>query len=208
MNRAWRYIRYLLPSCAAIIVGGGTLFLATDGLRAVTEEGARRLAVTLDQPRLPVIRLENMDRTALELGGDGPEAKITLVEFIYARCPTICQAAGSDYAILRDKLKQAGFEDRVRLISASFDPKRDDPEEMQAYADRHGADGALWTIARVQPNNLEKLMKEFGLRVIPDEWGGYQHNAAIHIISESGHLTNIVDIDAIDEAFDFVSGQL
>ena len=203
------FIRGLLPSCAVILLGGGVVWAATDGFRALTEEGARRLNVAENQPAMPLLMLEDMNGDEIRLGGDTATAdKITLVEFIYTTCPTICQIAGGEYAGLRDRLAQAGLGDRVRLLSVSFDPLRDRPQEMRGYAGIHGADGAIWMIARIRPRYLDLMKRSFGLRVIPDEMGGYQHNAAIHLLDKSGRLSNIFNIEAVDVVFQAVQRML
>ncbi len=199
------FIRSLLPSCAVILLGSGVGWSATDGFRALTEEGARRLNVSENQPEMPLLLLEDMNGDEVRLGRNTNTAdKITLIEFIYATCPTICQIAGSEFAKLRDRLAQTGLGDHVRLISVSFDPLHDRPEELRGYAENHGAEGVIWTIARVQPGDLGLMKRSFGLRVIPDGMGGYQHNAAIHLIDRSGRLTAIFNIGDINEIFDVV----
>ena len=41
------------------------------------------------------------------------------------------------------------------------------------------------------------MMKLFGVTVIPDEWGGFQHNAAIHVIDGDGRFSAVFDTDAV-----------
>jgi len=57
--------------------------------------------------------------------------------------------------------------------------------------------GNIWTIARPTVEDLEVLMKLFGVTVIPDEWGGFQHNAAIHVIDGDGKFSAVFDTDAV-----------
>jgi len=186
----------LCAPCAALLLGGNALWLATDGFRALTEESARRLYAAQSRPEVPAFVLEDMDGRILRLGsGRGHDQKTTLVGFIYTTCPTICQTSGSDFAKLRDRLKETRLHEHVRVLSLSFDPTRDDPRQMRLYADLHGADGTIWTIARLQAATLSSVTGSFGVRVIPDGWGGYQHNAAIHVIDRKGRLTGIFDTD-------------
>ncbi len=203
------FIRYLLPSCVVIFLGGGALWAATDGFQALTEETARRLHTTENRPVTPLLVLEDMNGDDFILGRETDSAgKITLVEFIYTTCPIICQAAGSHYARLRDRLAQARLGDRVRLLSVSFDPLQDSPQQMRDYAENHGATGDIWTIARVKALDLDLMKRSFGLRVIADELGGYQHNAAIHLVDQSGRLSDIFNIDDVDNVFRAVQGML
>ncbi len=192
-------IRELFPVCAALALGIGVLWLATDGFRALTEEGARRLHAAKSKPKLPAFVLEDMNGDVLRLGPDsGKDGKTTLVTFIYTTCPTLCQAGGGDIAKLRDRLREMRLDGGVRLLSVSFDPVRDHPQQLRLYAEQHGADGAVWTIARPSAEALGSVIDGFGVRVIPDGWGGYQHNSALHVVDGEGRLTGIFDTDDID----------
>ena len=165
--------------------------------------------VVENQPVMPLLALEDMNGDELKLGREtNPPGKITLVEFIYTTCRIICQVAGSEYARLRDRLSEAGLGDRVRLLSISFDPLQDTPQQMRDYATNHGAEGGIWTIARVGVRDLDLMKRSFGLRVIPDKMGGYQHNAAIHLIDRSGRLSGIFNTGDVNGAFNAVRSKL
>jgi len=193
--------RIVLP-LLAVLLGGGLLFKATDGLRAVTMEGARRIAVAETQPAVPDVMLETMQGALVPLRSSGGET--LLVEFVYTSCPVVCQLAASDFAEIRDRFSASGA--KVRMISVSFDPQRDDPAAMAAYGEAHGADGRIWTVARPRPGDLNRLLDVFGVTVIPDEWLGFEHNAAIHVIDGTGRLVSIFDTDAVDAVVSAVGG--
>ncbi|PKP78236.1 MAG: SCO family protein [Alphaproteobacteria bacterium HGW-Alphaproteobacteria-3] len=183
----------LAASVAVVLAGLAVLWQATDGGQALTAERARRLTALRDMPAVPEVVLETMTGTPLPLGG--PTKRATLVEFIYTTCPTICQAAGAEMARLADDVRAAGLDESVRLVSISFDPGRDDPDALNAYGEGHGADGALWTVARPDPDDLPALLATFGVVVIPDRWGGFTHNTALHVVDAGGRLRAIVDYD-------------
>lgn len=186
-------------SLFAVMVGTSVMWSATDGLRVVTTEGARRVAVRENPTAIPKVQLETMDGRAEDL--IGTDNRLRLVEFIYTSCPTICQSAGADLARLRDRIKKEGYDDKVRVLSISFDPQTDQIEQLRAYGDRHGADHAIWSIARPRQEDLRTLLSAFGVIVISDGFGGYQHNAALHIVTSSGRLIAILDSGDIDGAF-------
>ncbi len=179
-------------------IGSTVLWCATDGLQAITAEGARRVSVARDKPTVPDVALETMSGSTTDLvSGDG---KFMLIEFIYTRCPTICQTAGADLARLRDRLEVEQLNHRIRILSISFDPRRDGIRELSSYGTASGADGEIWTVARPSPANLSNLLDAFGVVVIPDGAGGFEHNAALHIVNPSGQLISILDTDDIDGA--------
>ncbi len=188
----------LVASALVLATGIGILWSATDGGRALTTETARRINVAETLPRVPDATLETMTGTQLQLY-PGP-GEVTAVEFIYTTCPTICQSAGANFARLRDAAKAAGIASRLRLISLSFDPDIDDPEHLAAYGENHGADATIWIVARPSREALPRLLESFGITVIPDGWGGYIHNTAIHLVDSQGRLAAIVDTDDIDGA--------
>ena len=185
-------------SLIVFTLGCCTLWQATDGLSALTTEGARRLQVASAPADLPDLFLEDMGGGEITLGE--PSDGVTFAEFIYTTCPTICVQAGEEMAQLRQRLVEDGLEEQVRLLSISFDPINDDPKAMAAYGELHDADGLIWTIARPDPNDLAIMLESFGVQVIPDDFGGYEHNAALHLIDRSGRLRGIFDIDDIEGA--------
>lgn len=185
-------VRFLPPVLAAVL-GGGILWQATDGAQAFTSEAARRLDVMRAPRPVPNVMLEDMGGRLMPLLPQ--KGEVVLVEFIYTVCGDICQIAAADFADIRDQLRARG--EKVRLISVSFDPARDTPEQMAIYGDAHEADGTIWTVARPELSALEDLLDLFDVVVIPDEWGGFQHNAAIHVISAEGKFSAVYDTDAV-----------
>jgi protein SCO1/2 len=190
-------MRAALLACAVVLfTGGGALWLGTDAGRALTTESARRINVAETRPAIPDATLETMTGAHVPL--HPPPGEVAAVEFIYTTCPTICQSAGAEFARLRDATQAEGLP--LRLISVSFDPETDDPDHLADYAGWHGADGTAWTVARPTPADLPGLLQGFGVTVIPDGWGGFIHNTAIHLVDDQGRLAAIVDYDDIDGA--------
>ncbi len=196
----------VLTSLLVVVVGSAVIWHTTDGLQVITAEGARRAYVAHTQPMVPNAGLETMTETSRPLIDE--TGRITVVEFIYTRCPTICQTAGTHLARLRDHLKSTELGDHVRILSVSFDPAHDDVIALSSYGKSHGADGVIWTVARPTLKDLTALLTSFGVIVIPDNFGGYQHNAAIHVVSGSGRLIAILDVDDLDGAIAAIRGAM
>ena len=194
-------MRGAIYTIGAALVGCAALWQATDGARAITAEGARRVAVA-DTPRLvPPIVVETMAGASV-VPAEGP----ALVEFIYTTCPTICQVLGGDFAELRDHL--AAEDLSVPMFSISFDPKNDDLQAMRTYAGLHTATGDPWTIARPHLDDLPALLRTFDVTVIPDNWGGYEHNIAVLLIDGDGRFAGAFDTRAFAEIIHAVRGAL
>jgi protein SCO1 len=87
----------------------------------------------------------------------------------------------------------------VRLVSISFDPVRDGPQELRAYRARYSRDAVGWSLATPAVEaELESWLRAFGVVVIPDELGGFAHNAAMHVVGPQRTLVAIHDLDDIE----------
>ncbi len=180
----------------AVLIGGVlALDWATAGFTALTSERARQLAVARQPVALPPAVLTTAEGKAQPLEEWLAEQdKATLVSFVYTRCNSICLALGNEFQQMQRQLIEEGLEDRVRLLSISFDPAYDTPERLSRYAERMRADPAVWQFATVRDaQELEQLLDAFGIVIVEDEFGGFEHNAAFHVVAPSNALTAIVD---------------
>lgn len=185
-------MRTLLALLCVALAGGSALVLTTDGLRAFTSEDARRLEVSEAPVQLPVLDVLDTDGRPVSLSD--PD-RVTLLDFVYTRCETVCRALGSEFQQLQTEIRARGLQNRVRLLSISFDPEHDTPAELAAYARHQHADGAVWQFAVLaKAADLPRLLGNFGIVVIPDGLGGFEHNAAIHVVDQRGRLVRIMDI--------------
>ncbi|MCC4115391.1 SCO family protein [Aromatoleum toluclasticum] len=193
--------RTVLVTTLATVLGAGVFWRGTDGFTAFTAEAARRADILRSPRALPATVLEDQDGRVFSL--DDYRGRLLAVEFIYTRCTTICRSLGVAFKQLRDRLPPDALGRDVALLSISFDPARDDPPSLKAYGRSHGADGEHWRIARVSDTaQLEALLAAFGIVVIADKFGEFEHNAAIHLVGRDGRLAEIADLDAPDRFAD------
>lgn len=192
-------MRAIAGIVALVMLGASALWWGTDGFTAFTAESARRLEVAQNPRALPAVTLENQ-RGALTSFQD-LAGKIVLVDFVYTRCPTICTTLGSAFERLRIQIMADGLDERIALLTVSFDPEHDGPEQLTEYAQRYGGADAIWNFVRVpSAHETRRLLRTAEVVVIPDGDGGFVHNAAIHAIDAHGRLVRILDSDAVDEA--------
>jgi len=196
--------RTVLATAAVLAAGVGALLAETEGLRAFTSETARRLAVAHAPKPLPVVPLRDERGERIEIPIPG---RPMLVEFIYTSCPTLCTTLAASFARIQDRLAEAGAPPALQLLSVSFDPGRDDPAALRAYAEAHGADPARWRVALPESGaDLRTLLEAFGVVVIPDGEGGFVHNAALHLVDRGGRLAAILDPGEIERAVEGLGG--
>lgn len=178
-----------------ILLGVGVFWYGTDGFTAVTAEAARRGEILRSPRPLPSVTLEDQDGRLFKLRDY--QGQLLAIEFIYTRCETICRVQGMLFKQVRDQIPASMLGRSFSLLSISFDPLHDNPPALKAYGHRFGADGTNWRIARVKDQaQLAMLLKAFGIVVIDDGMGGFEHNAAIHLLDRDGRLRLITDFDA------------
>lgn len=199
--------RTLLASLLIVAAGGGTLAAATDGFRAFTTEGARRIDVDEHPRELPSVSLQAASGDTLDLAG--LRGRWLLVDFVYTRCMTYCLVQGAGFARLEERLAAPIADGQVLLLSISFDPSHDGPGELADYQRRSHHRGPGWIAARpTGAEGLDALLRVFGVTAIPDGHDGYVHNAAINVVDPGGRLVAILDWDDPAAAERYVRARL
>jgi protein SCO1/2 len=176
---------------AVACAGSWAAWTLTDGLRAFTTESARRLAVERAPRPLPQTTWQHGASLA-PLGAPGP---VRIVDFIYTRCPTVCQALGGIHGQLQRELADAIAQGRIELLSVGFDLEHDTPQALAAYRLRHRAGPGWHAAAPRGASELRALTDAFGVVVRPDGEGGFVHNAALSIVDARGRLAAVVDLE-------------
>ncbi|HYG45143.1 MAG TPA: SCO family protein [Bordetella sp.] len=197
----WRTAAATLILTALAYAGGAWL---TMDFQVWTAEGARRSAVLRSPVAAPVVEMHGLGTHAQSL----PEmlhtaGTATIVDFIYTRCITVCSVLGGTFQHLQSALRADRDAGRPtgRLMSISFDPANDTPEALAAYGQRFQADASLWRfVAPVREQDVQFLLQRYGVVVIPDGLGGYEHNAALLVIDGDGRLVKIYDYDQTSDA--------
>ena len=168
----------------------------TAGLSAFTSESWRRAAVAAAPRPVPAITLQDESGRLLRL--DTLCGHVMVLDFVYTRCPTVCKALGASSSQLAQRLSRIDGLQDVVVMSVSLDPQRDPPERLQAFKRAMEAAISPWRLAR--PVDLEgrrRLLDAFGVVAIPDGMGGYDHNAALHIVDQRCRLVRILDADNV-----------
>ncbi|GGP24193.1 hypothetical protein GCM10010971_00120 [Silvimonas amylolytica] len=189
-------------TCCLLLFALVTTALLTRGFEGWTTEMLRRQAI-MDHP-LPLPSLQIMDETGKRQRLDQYvrlDGRVVLIDFIYTRCNSICTVLGEQFQQAQTHIEQHGLQQKVRLLSISFDAQHDTPAVLASYASRMHADPAVWHFATVTDRaSLDLLLRQFGIVVIPDGYGGFIHNAAIHVVDRNARLEHIYDLDDFDMA--------
>jgi protein SCO1/2 len=184
--------------CLAVLMAGlAALYQATAGGTAYTTETLRRSEVALAPLPVPdfrVIDAQGREQPLRELlASDG---RVWIVDFVYTRCATLCLSLGTVFQQLQAQVLAQGLQDRVGLLSISFDPEHDRPPALATYARRMGMQPEAWQLVSLaEPADRRRLLDSFGIMVVPAPLGEFEHNAALHLVTPEGELVRILGLD-------------
>lgn len=109
----------------------------------------------------------------------------TVIVLFYGTCITACPV------LLRDaELIEAALPDdvraAVRFLMVTFDPERDTPERLAAYAAEKGLDRERWSFLTADDRAVRRLAAALGVRYRPDGQGGFAHTNLITVLDGDG----------------------
>lgn len=196
----------LLASFAAclLVLGAGlvAIFNATEGGTAYTTETLRRSAVARAPAAVPdfsVVDASGKVQSLRQLLQQ--DERVWIVDFVYTRCVTLCLSLGSVFQQLQQQIVDQGLQQRVGLLSISFDPANDGPQALTDYARRMRMQGDVWQLLSLShPADRRALLDSFGIMVVPAPLGEFEHNAALHLVTADGQLVRILGLDQGEQA--------
>lgn len=149
----------------------------------------------LPQPgeRVPDFALVNQDGKSFRM--DSFKGKITLVTFIYTRCPfqDYCPLVSNNFAqIYAAARSNPSLYSKIRLLSISFDPAHDTPKVLRQYgASFAKSAGAIpfdrWEFATAQPKELKKITNFFDVFYDPSQQE-ITHSLSTSVIGPDGTI--------------------
>jgi len=110
----------------------------------------------------------------------------------YGTCKQACPILVHDVQRLDEMLDPAARE-RTRYLLVTFDPARDTPERLAAYARDHKLDPARWTLLRGGPEQVRELAMVLGVKYRPTGGGEFNHTMRITLLDRDGVAALHVD---------------
>ena len=127
--------------------------------------------------------------------------KPTVLSFIYTTCNDVngCPLATFVMKSVQNAvLADAALNDKVRLISFSFDPEHDTPEVLEGYSKHFKAAGFDWQFLTTASHaELDPILEAYGQWVVRDYdaegnyLGSMSHILRVFLIDEHGRIRNI-----------------
>lgn len=201
----WRTFLLCAAFLWAAYVGAAWI---THDFQVWTAEGARRLEVARRPVPVPGVLVQGpgvQARDLRDLLANGRD--VTLVEFIYTRCQTVCLSLGTLFQQMQATLQTAptgAASERVKLLSVSLDSVHDTLPVLASYAARMHADPRWWRFVRVpQTGDTQRLFDAVQVVVVPSGQGDFEHNAALLVVDRHGRLVRVFDLAQQQLALDY-----
>jgi protein SCO1 len=191
-------------SMLVVLFGLGVLWVVTNGGQGFTTETIRRSQVDQSPQKITNFELlqSNGQNTSLQKLLDS-NSKVFVVDFVYTRCQTVCRALGTAYQQLQADIIQHGLQEKVGLLSISFDPDQDDVATLLRYEQRMNMNPKIWQLVSLKnPKDIRRLLDSFGIIVIPAPLGEYEHNAAFHFLTNRATLVKILSVEDFPRVID------
>jgi len=129
-----------------------------------------------------------ISQDGLTMGRDEMEGKITIVDFFFTSCPSICPVMSTEMERVDDVFRK---EDRVQIYSISIDPEYDTPKILKEYAEKHNATKDKWfflTGDKQETFNLARcgfLLPALDGKGIPDD---FVHSDKFVLVDDQGRI--------------------
>jgi protein SCO1/2 len=144
---------------------------------------------------VPDFTLTNQTRQPMRFAGLA--GKVVAMNFIYTRCalPQFCLRITNHFGVLQKRFATELARGRLALLTVTFDPERDTPEAMAAYAAPWKADPKQWQFLTGPVADVRRVNTMFGVDFFPDE-GLFNHSLRTAIVDRRGRLAASIEGNA------------
>jgi protein SCO1/2 len=113
--------------------------------------------------------------------------KTVLLDFIFTRCPGPCPILTGLHAKVQHELPPE-VQARTQFVSITLDPLRDTPTVLREYAQKRGIDLANWSFLTGPPEQVDAVIKSYGVGSMRTPDGSIEHVVATFLIDGNGQI--------------------
>lgn len=118
--------------------------------------------------------------------------KVTVVDFFFVNCPTICPKMTSNLAHLSKQFKEKDF----AIASFTINPVYDTPTRLKKYEEAYKIDNPDWHFLTGDRKKIYDLARNhFNLfaEENPEVAGGFEHSGYFALVDKNGYLRSRYD---------------
>ena len=129
---------------------------------------------------------ELIDQNNRRISNTDMLGKVYVVEFFYARCPTICPIMNNNLKLVDQAINSKDF----GIISISIDPENDTPEFLKAHAKKLGVTNPNWHFLTGNRDYIGDLANEFDIYVgdKDDQSESLNHSGMLALVDKEGNV--------------------
>jgi len=144
------------------------------------ESEARRREV-----RIPIEDFVLTDQSSRPFHFKSLRDKVVVLAFAYTTCTDVCPLITAAMKRVQTELEN-NERGAVYFLTVTTDPEIDGPKVLAAYARRYGADLSEWSFLTGNEAVLQRIWKNFGVRVVRKARGLIDHTSLTSVIDGTG----------------------
>lgn len=172
----------------------GTEIVKNDRMSAdnkFTNEKLAFLNINGENKQIPEFAFVNQD--SLQITNVDFKGKVTVVDFFFVNCPTICPKMTSNLVYLQNKLKN---EVDFAVASFTINPLMDTPTKLKKYAENYKVTNPNWHFLTGDRKKIFDIARN-GFNVFAEENsdvpGGFEHSGYFALVDKNGFLRSRYD---------------
>ncbi|WP_010178703.1 SCO family protein [Aquimarina agarilytica] len=157
----------------------------------LTNEKLGYILINGQKKKIPAFALQNQD--SLLITQHDYKGKVTVVDFFFVNCPTICPKMTSNLVHLQHTFKA---NPNFAIASFTINPKYDTPTKLKKYAEAHKVTNPYWhflTGDRDQIYGLAKNSFNLFAEQNPNVPGGFEHSGYFALVDKQGFIRSRYD---------------
>ena len=184
--------RVIIPFAAlALAIAGVGIHRA---VRGAPDDGVRFATQGRTEIAFPLPPFTLTDQDGKSITREDLRGRVTIVDFIFTKCPSICPRLTQKMSALVRETKAEG--DAIRFISISVDPDNDKPPVLRAYGEKYGADFTRWAFLTGDQKAMEEtVIKGFKVAYQKDEAGSIAHAERFVLVDQTTTIRAYFDAD-------------
>jgi protein SCO1 len=115
------------------------------------------------------------------------QGKTVVMAMIYTHCQAVCPLIMEDVKNIESKLSDTERAQTEFLI-VTFDPKRDTPDVLAKYAQKHSVVKSNWHFIQGSESQVSELAALLGVRYQANAQGDFIHSNQITLLNQAGEV--------------------
>ena len=149
--------------------------------------------IKLDNVKKQIPKFALLNQDSLLITQHDYRGKVTVVDFFFINCPTICPTMTKNLVYLQNQFQN---NDDFAIASFTINPKYDTPTRLKKYAENYKATHSNWHFLTGDREQIYSLAKN-GFSLYAEQnskiAGGFEHSGYFALVDKNGYLRSRYD---------------